>query len=463
MPYSPRLLCLAIILVAMPAQTLAQPSGNSDRSENKLRYSHLLDPFGPPSGDAQQLFSERLRIIHAKEIGESLRKKYGQTPEQLDQLLRNNPDFLKERLKNLTFDDLPAEYRKNFADKSQFEEFIQKMQKMDLKDVLQRAREAQGQGAEPKGSGGQTAETSPAPAATKNAPSDSAAPGNEPKPEEAAGSESASEEHQPNSVLGRWLLEAAKRLKDEPALRNSPALRNAIRELTRKAEGGDERWKALDKSANAIADQWTRLGQMVPVNRLWPENGFSWPRSLTPESLPKLRLPGSGSRGGYTTPSSGRPAGPDMPDSKGLRLLGVLAILAAVGFVLQRVLARARAGQFSGGASGWKLGPWPVQPTAVRTREELIRAFEYLSLLRLGPAARHWHHLAIGSALGRLSTDALATSGPGRMSAEHRRAAAQLTSFYERARYAPYGEPLPESALAAARRNLCLLAGVPTS
>ena len=33
----------------------------------------------------------------------------------------------------------------------------------------------------------------------------------------------------------------------------------------------------------------------------------------------------------------------------------------------------------------------------VADREELIRAFEYLSLLRLGEPARHWHHRAIAA------------------------------------------------------------------
>ena len=41
-----------------------------------------------------------------------------------------------------------------------------------------------------------------------------------------------------------------------------------------------------------------------------------------------------------------------------------------------------------------------------------------------------------------------------------RLAADELASFYERARYAPATDSLPEEALASARRSLCLLAGV---
>ena len=145
------------------------------------------------------------------------------------------------------------------------------------------------------------------------------------------------------------------------------------------------------------------------------------------------------------------------------KLIMSLAILVALGVVLYKVLARARAGRLGQDASAWKLGPWPVDPTAVRTREEWIRAFEYLSVLRLGPAARHWHHLAIAAGLGRFSRKAVSTRGWGDASTERRRAAEQLAFLYERARYAPPGEPLPETALATAQRDLCLLAGVPVS
>src|SRR5205823_9402704 len=36
------------------------------------------------------------------------------------------------------------------------------------------------------------------------------------------------------------------------------------------------------------------------------------------------------------------------------------------------------------------LGRWPVDPRAIATREDLVRAFEYLSVMICGPAARMW-------------------------------------------------------------------------
>ena len=96
----------------------------------------------------------------------------------------------------------------------------------------------------------------------------------------------------------------------------------------------------------------------------------------------------------------------------------------------------------------WNLGPWPVNPALVSTPAELIRAFEYLSLLRLGPDSRSWNHRAIAAHLGQ-------TVPP-----DGRRAADELAALYEQARYAPADDPLPADALSTARRDLCLLAGV---
>jgi hypothetical protein len=96
------------------------------------------------------------------------------------------------------------------------------------------------------------------------------------------------------------------------------------------------------------------------------------------------------------------------------------------------------------------LGPWPVAPDRVGSREELVRAFEYLALLRLGWAARSRNHLEVADQLG-------VAGGAG---GERREAAGQLARLYERARYAPEDAPLSEADLAAARRDLTLLARV---
>ncbi len=88
------------------------------------------------------------------------------------------------------------------------------------------------------------------------------------------------------------------------------------------------------------------------------------------------------------------------------------------------------------------LGPWPVDPRTVSTRQEVIAAFEYLALLKCGSDAAHWHHHAVANDLGR---------NPGvRADAE------SLAALYEQARYAPPDRP---GSWESARNSLGRLAG----
>jgi hypothetical protein len=122
-----------------------------------------------------------------------------------------------------------------------------------------------------------------------------------------------------------------------------------------------------------------------------------------------------------------------------------LMVVGGAGFLLWRF----KGGQRGKDRSGWRPGPWPVSPTAVATRRDLVRAFEHLALLCLGRAAYHYHHLELAERLGALS------GGP-----QCRQAAAELASLYEQARYAPEEGPLSNDEVTAARRDLCFLAGV---
>src|SRR5207244_5821191 len=157
------------------------------------------------------------------------------------------------------------------------------------------------------------AQTTPPPgesAPTARPPSESPQPG----PSETSAPNGTTENAPANSVLGRWILQAANRFKDlDPKIRNSPMLQDMMRDLSHAIEGSEERWKALDKGANAIADKWERLGQTLPLDRLWPEKGFSWPRSLTGESLPKWHFPTGGAPSRRVGPRSlGQPGIPDV-------------------------------------------------------------------------------------------------------------------------------------------------------
>jgi hypothetical protein len=125
--------------------------------------------------------------------------------------------------------------------------------------------------------------------------------------------------------------------------------------------------------------------------------------------------------------------------------LGVLVLLVG------KMAVGARAKTTPDRADEWRLGSWPVQPAAVSTRQELIRAFEYLALLCLGPAAITWHHRELASRLAEQER-----GDPAR----RRHAAELLAWLYEQARYAPSSASLSPEELSEARHALCFLAGV---
>jgi hypothetical protein len=92
--------------------------------------------------------------------------------------------------------------------------------------------------------------------------------------------------------------------------------------------------------------------------------------------------------------------------------------------------------------------PENFDPRGVQDRQSLVKAFEILSMLLCGDAAKVWNHATIGAALKEFMT-----SDPT--------GADRLAVLYALARYTPSGEPLSPESVAEARRTLCRLAGVP--
>jgi hypothetical protein len=128
----------------------------------------------------------------------------------------------------------------------------------------------------------------------------------------------------------------------------------------------------------------------------------------------------------------------------------VVVGMIALGAGLYLVLRLWKKGSDLAASAGWRLGPWPVNPAQVSTPEQFIRAFEYLAVLLLGREARHRNHRQIAAGL---------KSTAGAEGTSQRDAAEELAAIYEQARYAPVTEPLDGNQLAAARRDLILLAG----
>ncbi len=192
-------------------------------------------------------------------------------------------------------------------------------------------------------------------------------------------------------------------------------------------------------TARASSGRLRGLGGYLP-------NVRSWLPRRSP-NLPNARLPGVPRVGGRM------PAAPSLSGRDAGKVVLVVALVA----VLALVLWYSRGwwqGALSARLAAWKLGPWPVRPQDVSTRGELVRAFEHLALLCLGPAARTCHHLELARQIGGLpSVD------PDR----RRDAAADLALVYEQARYTPDDELLPDELMSRARRDLCYLAGEPTA
>lgn len=206
-------------------------------------------------------------------------------------------------------------------------------------------------------------------------------------------------------------------------LTDSPAFRQMLANLDRAKGSGT----AGSVNWNKLEQRFADIGMRLP-NVSWPKVNVAPARERpSPAALPA--------------------GGPDAP-AWGAGQVVLLLLAAATAALLAWGLLRRQGGLLLRGAGGgWRLGPWPVRPEAVRTRDELVRAFEYLALLLLGPAARSRNHREIAASLGESD-------------ASRRAAAQRLAGLYEQARYAPLDEALPDADLAGARADLSLLAGV---
>jgi hypothetical protein len=227
----------------------------------------------------------------------------------------------------------------------------------------------------------------------------------------------------PTSPVQERFRDLAEALADK-GLTESPAFRRMLANLDHvkgPEESDSRRW---ERRLQGVEERFAQAGQRLPK--------ISWPKAdFLPHGLPNR-------------PDRAAVAAEDGfgDGAMGLVVVAVAAVLVAWALLRRQgfpLLDRA------GGAA--RLGPWPVRPEAVHTRDDLVRAFEYLALLQLGPAARSRNHREIAARLGE--------DDAGR-----RTAAERLAGLYEQARYAPPTEALPDADLATARADLSLLAGV---
>jgi hypothetical protein len=255
-----------------------------------------------------------------------------------------------------------------------------------------------------------------------------------------------------SNTVQNW-LERAKNWKGVGDLvSNSPAIQQAIDEFTLSMldpEAGGQ-W-----DANGWADRFGNVADLAERGSNLLGDGWAGVSNLPLPSPPSIRLPNL-SLGGLPSVRLPNLGGPSGPGGGGLafgRFMLWAGLILTVGLIAWQLFGRlsGRTGSRARQGSGWRLGPWPVNPARVATREELIRAFEFLSLLLLGPEARTWNHLDLAAGMGAEAPASLR---------DPRQAANRLAALYEQARYAPEEEPWSAETLAEARRDLCSLAGV---
>jgi hypothetical protein len=234
--------------------------------------------------------------------------------------------------------------------------------------------------------------------------------------------------------LSSW----AERLRRLDTVQNSDTLKKAVRDLSRQLMAQGE--------IAASGDSPRSVSEYFHLDRYWPHDGWRPNGSWLPRINPGAFQPPTGLSGpGPASISTGS-------TSAWETVLWVL-LFAVLGVAAWRLLVWRQA-QLRAAVAAWKLGPWPVDPAAVATPQELILAFEYLSLLRFGQAAFTWNHLEIAAHLAE---------GEAEPTEQRQAAARRLAALYEQARYAPLVGPLPDADLASARRDLCFLAGASAS
>jgi hypothetical protein len=254
------------------------------------------------------------------------------------------------------------------------------------------------------------------------------------------------EEQELRADLRRKLLDVVEKLDDvDGPLGKSRAWHEMLDDVTQHVVEGIG---SGTSNGNDLEGKVGFLGRYVREVDRWSEPGRSALQRMHLENAIRSKMPRPGPAHGFA-PSLGVPrlGGSSLPGTESLMALLWVAMGGIAAAILWQIISRRKGEGAQRAAARHKLGPWPIPPQQIMTREQLIRAFEYLALLCLGPAAQSRNHLEIAAALGGDET-------------ERRRAAAGLASIYEQARYAPADEPLADEALAAARRDLCFLAGV---
>jgi hypothetical protein len=437
--YARRLL-LVLSLAIIPAVALAQYRSGP---QPQARDSHRLIEDGIPSGSLEEAMAQRLRQLREPGELQELARKLLNDPKTRD-LIKSIPPEKLEKLKQ------KIDKGEGFGDEN-FKRLMDQMRTgqqappPDLADKLTRWADNPPAPVEPPPTVTPPPGGSPSPPGTSAGSQPPAMPSPPPPP--------------PRSPWEEWKEKSTNWFKQR--LENAPdrlanilddvgdgsagdAVRDAIRSLSRSPAADVTLPFGLSDGARGLAGNLGGLGERLPMPNVNWKSFSDLVRGVHAPSMPSFSGP--------DLPSGLAPAGGVGGGGLGTTWLW-LVLFAVLAFVLWKSVGN----RLSGGeeAVTEKVGPWPVAPAAVSTRRDLVLAFEYLALKCLGPAARAQNHLALAAELGE--------QAPAPDPDQRRQAAGELARLYEHARYTPDDEPLTAADLAAARRDLCLLAGVATA
>lgn len=251
-------------------------------------------------------------------------------------------------------------------------------------------------------------------------------------------------------------------------LKETPAVEKMLYDLVDGTEGlkdaeGNSIWDTLSKETGdatsfsdflkdaALGDSWTMPKFDMPSFN-WGRSDWDFGRDRGRSSsgegwrLGRGSSP-SGSRGGWSGPGVPSVNLPGIGAVGWPALVFVLILVVLFGCILIWRMWDWKKTVPDDGLGLSDLSKWPIDPRRIATREHVVIAFEYLSVLICGPTAKTWTHNTIAQALADLAVS-------------HAETAAMLARLYELARYAPLDEPLTTAEVAEARRLVCRLAGL---
>lgn len=247
----------------------------------------------------------------------------------------------------------------------------------------------------------------------------------------------------------QWMKGMVEDLKDSEvgeALAESPSFRQAMLDLQKSL--------SADNVPGANLGETTFGDWFRNVSNLKLEQNLAFSEGWFPKmgDMPMPRLP----RLNISLPNLGGPTLP-MPSGGGIGSGAGIAMILAIGLIISFVALIfwmfKNSGSFSiflnGEALKPRIGPWPVDPHQLRSRADLVKAFEYLSLLILGWRVVHWNHRQI---ISNIYEDANTINTP-------KEYLDQLALLYELAKYGPDQEPLSEEDLGQAQEIIVKLVG----